>query len=245
MQAVLTYARFMAYHTKNEESGVAFLEYDKLTAHNFTFMASTRTEMSSSLYNITRSQMSTLDLKVKIQLGHVGKSSLNSVAQMFNTGSDEALIQNTNQVVFIDKATRKPEQLPDWWMTKYSGMSLGIGALIVPLIDIPTDVYEYEMKVPWSDIDRYKHVNYTAYIKYCQDAACDATNSGYYKELSGDFLDYNTKSFEASYKGESVANDILVIKTWQSNSDQFKLYFSIHKKDSVIFQANFIIYSAA
>ena len=244
LQSMLTAARFLAYHTKDEQTGCAFLEYDKLTEDKFTFMASTKVTVNKRLYELSRREelKRKQSLAVSLSLGYTGTSSLNSVARLYCPDTEDTYVDNINQVVAVSKTTRKPVPLDDWWKQKYQTYSVGTQPLVIPLIDIPSKTHVYEVKVPWTDIDNYKHTNYVNYIRYCQDAALDATFAEFYSKVKGDFLGYLIKEMLISYKGESVANDILEVKTWENVENPFILHFSIQKDGRTIFQNTIKLY---
>ena len=140
----------------------------------------------------------------------------------------------------MSKSTRRPMPIPHWWKSRYSSAVTDGDPLIVAAEDVPTTVAtsQYDMKVPWSEIDAYRHTNYTSYVRFCFDAAADAVNSGRYVTFDGDVLRYNVASVQLLYKSESRANDTLSIISWQSPDDSRELHFSIHKDNGpLLFQS--------
>ena len=217
-----------------------FIAFIKCFAHAFlfrryTFMASTSTKYDFKLYDIDR-RAPNADLKIALRLGYVGRSSLNSVAELYCGKTGSVFATNTNQVVMVDKSTRKPTTIPDWWKDKHGPLVQDGKALVVSLVDVPSVTHTYDVKVPWTDIDRYKHTNYVSYIRYCQNAALDACYADKFSRVKGDFLDQRIESMSVCYKGECVANDLLTVHVWESPDNPFKIHFSIHKNDAVIFQ---------
>ena len=229
--------RFFVYHWKNEETGCSFLEYDTLTQDKYTFMASTKTDVDLDFYRIADHQKLP-SLAVNIHLGYVGSASLNSVAELVDLDSGKVFATNTNQVVMVDKTTRKPSVLPDWWKDRYKKHVIGNVALVVPLIPAPENdrCHTYDMKVSWNDIDSYKHTNYISYIRFCFDAAMDATVKGHFSKLHDDILGYHAKKMEISYKGESLAGDLLRIKCWENMDNPLLIHFDISRDGLTIFQ---------
>ena len=137
----------------------------------------------------------------------------------------------------VDKATRKPTAIPAWWRDKYSKCVQGQGqSLVIPRVRVPDLTHNYDVKVAWTDMDNYKHTNYVSYIRYCQDAALDATHAGFFTRVKGDFLTYNVNKMDISYRGESVANDLLTVHVWENEENPFVLHFTITKNDTLIFQ---------
>jgi len=137
------------------------------------------------------------------------------------------------QVVAVNKSTRRPTQIPDWWKLRYSSSVIGNECLVLPVEHVPTTVTSscHEMKVPWSEIDIYGHTNFQSYIKFCFDAAAEAVKSDRYATFSGDILRYNVATIQSLYISESCANDVLRVVSWQSPDDPKEVHFSINKDD--------------
>ena len=241
MQKLLTGVRIAAYHVPNKDTGATFLEYDKLTEDRLTFMASTRTEFSHKLYGLVDSvKMPTFE--AILQLGFVGNSSLNSIACLTDKEDGSFLAKNINQVVTVDKTTRKPTPIPDWWKNKYMPVVEGNERLIVPALEIPPKTYAYDIRVAWSDIDIYWHTNYLTYIRYCLDTAKDGIVKNYYAKFHDDILQYHVKSMDIMYRGESKAGDRLDVKSWENPDDPYLLHFDISVVGKTIFQNSMHFY---
>lgn len=233
----MSVARYFVYHTPNPTTGRSFLEYDELTKDKFTFMASTKIKVDSSFYQLP-DQIKLPQLAINVHLGYVGGASLNSVAELVDKDTGFVFAQNTNQVVVVDKTTRKPTLVPEWWKERYVSHVIGGEKLVVGLMETPSEerFHTLDLKVSWNDIDGYKHTNYIAYIRFCFDAAMDAVSKGFFSKLSDDILLYPVKKMEISYKGESVANDELTVKCWESDADPFLIHFDISRDGKTLFQ---------
>lgn len=99
----LTTARLIAFHEPNPLSGKTFLEYDHITSDIYTFIASTKATVSQNLYSLLHEPLPNggklPSLAVRIHLGYVGTSSLNTVATLINHETGDQLAYNVNQVV--------------------------------------------------------------------------------------------------------------------------------------------------
>lgn len=233
-----TWSRIAAYHTVDGKTNASFLEYDKMTSDVFTFMASTRTSVNAAFYKLLDGDAFPA-LSIKLHLGYVGTSSLNTVAVLSDTNSGAVLARNVNQVVVIDKSTRKPTPVPDWWRQKYESFVVENERLILPSLDIPKEnTYRYDLKVSWNDIDAYGHTNFLSYVKYCFDAGMDAVDKKFYTSLHDDILKYNVKDIESSYRGECQAGDAITVVTWQNAQNPFKLHFSVEKDGKALYQSS-------
>ena len=207
-------------------------------------MASTKTSISRKFYDLpTVDKTPTFD--VSVHLGYVGMSSLNSVAVLSDANSGEVFARNTNQVVTVSKETRKPTPLADWWKEKYASSVVENERLIIAAVQISTSPHVYCMKVPWDDIDGYKHTNYVAYIKYCFEAAMDATVNGtFYSKIKEDVLLYHVKEMEIAFKGETKAGDELKVATWETDKDPWKVHFDISKEGKTVLQNTVSFYES-
>ena len=161
--------------------------------------------------------------------------------QLFSFNS-QIYASNTNTVVSVDKTTRKPTPLPDWWKEKYQGHVIGNQRLICPHMEVPEGTHKLKTTVTWSDIDGYKHTNYVVYIRFCYDAAMDAIHHGYLSGFHDDIAQYLTKRMRALYKGESNAGQELTVSCWENSEDPYILHFDISREEESIFQCTLEFY---
>jgi acyl-CoA thioesterase FadM len=243
-------ARTAAFHIPSK-TGYTFLEYDRLTEGIYTFFASSKVTVSNELYSCyslaTPSTTCPQPLDIRLKLGYIGNSSLSTVATIIDRSTGAALAQNINHVALVSMQTRRPTPIPDWWKEKYSSAVTDSKPLVIPVMDVPTHLQmgmaRYDMKVPWSEVDGYRHTSYLSYIRFCFDAATDATVKGCYTAFSGDFLNYRAKSIQALYKNECLANDMLTVVSWEAPDNPLKLNFSIQNvENSVVFQSSIEFY---
>jgi len=99
----LTTARLIAYHKPNQSTGKTFLEYDDLTSDLYAFIASAKAAVSKDLYSLLhepgRSKLPTL--AVRLHLGYIGTSSLNTVPTLINHETGAKLARKVKQVIII------------------------------------------------------------------------------------------------------------------------------------------------
>lgn len=232
-----TMARMVAYHLPDHKTGQTFLEYDKLTSNTYTFLASTQTEVSRDFYDLL-DQASFPQLDLCVRLGYIGGSSLNSQCQVRELESGKVLANNTNTVVTVDKTTRKPTPVATWWKEKYQDHAFGNERLIIQAFTVPEKTSKYETRVPWSEVDGYKHTNYLSYIRFCLDAGMDAMTRGELSKFSGDIYTHHVKKMQTLYKGETKAGDVISISTWEDTEDPFKVRFDMKKDGATVFQCS-------
>ncbi|CAH1794138.1 unnamed protein product [Owenia fusiformis] len=240
LQKLLSLARGIVYHDTTNSTGKPYVEYNEMIKDRFTFMASAEIELSDEFYKMAGSVQ--VPLSVHVNLGYIGNSSILSMANAYHGVNNGWLIKSKNTIVTVDPETRRPKPLPSWWKEKYRPICSESGPFKKEKILKATNCYRYETKVRWSDTDRYKHTNQASYIYFCLDAATDASLSNFYENIQGDFCKYHIKKITMGYHGESVANDTVVIETWQME-DKDTVHFQISKKgiENVIFQCTIVL----
>ncbi|KAK6181632.1 hypothetical protein SNE40_009453 [Patella caerulea] len=231
---VLMSARAYAYHNPIDSTGATFLDYAKMTDDCFTFMASSEIEVEKMMYDI---QVVKTPLDVKVNLGNIGKSSLNSVAEVTLPFNGMTLLRNVNQVVVIDKLTRKPKPVPDWWKEKYSGCTIRNQPLIIPKLVRPNKYYTYKFYVAWSDTDNYNHTNSASYSRFAINAIQNASSNKYFNSLTQDKLNSGIKKIQMSYIGESAEGDLIEASVWEA-SDKPIAYCQFLKEGKAVFQCS-------
>lgn len=240
LQNLLTQARIFSYHIPDTKLNKTFMEYDKLTSDRMTFMASTQTVLAQNLLQSTEVP----SFAVRLSLGHIGRTSLNTRAELIDTTTNTVLAKNINQVVTVSRETRRPIALPEWWVNKYSSYSIVIPKLVVPVPETPADVFTYDVHVRWSDTDGYGHTNYISYIRFCEDGVMQAENEGKLSGFTKNFQEFESKMLQLSYLGESKAGDELTVSLWQDQQNDYKLYFNLYKTDnmSLVFHCTLELY---
>lgn len=231
-------ARLVVFNSPDPQLGSTFLDFDKLISDKYYFAASIRTQMTETLY-----QLMDVDdppsISVEVNLGYAGNKSLNLVEVMSDKTSDSVLARNVIQCVLLDRATRKPASIPDWWKCKYEPFVVENRKLVLSIFPTPKEnTKRYSIKPSWNDVDSNMHVGHLSYVGFCFDAAMDAVRNNFYAGFYGDILKYNVRTFESTYKGESQAGDLLTVVTWQNSQNPLLLHFSIEKDAKVIYQSS-------
>ena len=241
LQAVMVKACIYAFQVPSKETGDTFLEYGKLTSDRFSFMASLKTNVARSYYSMP--ELPELpSLRTTVCLGHIGTSSLSAIATLNCADSGEVYVQSTNQVVSIDKSTRRPSPLPEWWRTKYASSVVGNKRLMIPRFSQPDSVHLYECRVPYSDVDFNGHTNFAAYIRYCIDCGTDGVYTGAYSNFTDALSRYYIKDMSISFYNESNANDALQISSWEDEENTNILKFNGTNNGKTIFQSSIEFY---
>ena len=236
LQAFMTKLRMFAGQIPSENTGETHLEIDKLTADRFTFMGSVKSSIAHSYYSIP--DMPKLpSLRGSVCLGFIGTSSFATISTLNCADTGEVYVRNVDQVVSVDKSTRKPMPLPEWWRTKYAPMVVGNEPLALKRFSQPETVHRYECRVPWSDVDIYRHTNFSAYIRYCSDCATDGVYNGAYSSITDTLSNYLIKDTSISFYNESNANDTLQISSWEDKDKKYLLRFEGTNNGKTVFQS--------
>ncbi|KAK3594293.1 hypothetical protein CHS0354_018983 [Potamilus streckersoni] len=224
-------ARYFAHHAQLDDTGRTFRDYAKLTDGQLTFLVASELVFTPDLYDYN---VPKTPLIIKIQGGHIGNSSCNSVATMLSR-DNKFLCSNINQVVLIDKDTRRPMPLPDWWKSKYSKSAEGKRPVRFEKEVRPDKTSSFQIRIVWSDTDSNNHTNYASYVRYAIDAAHFISKQGEIDEIK-DMLNNGISKLEMLYLGESTEGDVLHIFMWARQSTQNRIIVQMDKEDSTVFQ---------
>ncbi|GFR86842.1 hypothetical protein ElyMa_004208500 [Elysia marginata] len=188
-------------------------------------MAYTSTKVSPKLYDYSVCKS---PLEIHSELVSIGRTSFGMTTSIFTEGIDEPLCENYVQPVFINSATRKPCQPPDWWTEKFTqGLedrgSFRLSRHIIPESGI---LHRYQTKISASDLDAFWHVNWSNYLKFTYNAFVEYAIS---KHGPGNIAQAfrNSKQFSLLYLQEANLNDTLDIRLWKDpeNTNLFKFQF--------------------
>ena len=139
----------------------------------------------------------------------------------------------------VDKATHKPQPLPDWWISKFRPLlTKNSTATLVTAIEKPKGIKKYvrAARCGHDDIDTYGHMNNSNYVRHCLEAACEAAKLGYFSELSGNIHCKHMKEMRQLYIDQWPLGDEVTIETWQSQTDPLTLHFDLSKGNGSIYQ---------
>lgn len=206
----------------------------KATEGTFTFVASLKTDISKSFYDIPLRPTIT-PLRCVLYPAYLGKSSYNTVIEIRDANTDEVYVKNTNQMVLVSKETRKTTPLPQWFKDRFDnaikGSSLIVPRFSLPSAEIPRHICN--LRVLYSDIDAYKHANFSSYLKYAIEAAMEAANKGIYKGLfSGVLMNFKVKTVQTAYVEDVGAEQQLAVTTWQNPENLQQVFCDIALKDT-------------
>lgn len=231
---LLESARFFSHHWPLDEHGRTFRDYAEVTSDRMTFLVTSRMDIERSLYDTS---VPKCPLDIKVQGGYIGSSSVNSIVTV-QTEQSQRLLSNVNQVVSIDRVTRRPMPFPDWWKTKYEKSARSYTSLKFEKYLKPDALEPFKIHVVRSDLDAYNHTNWTCYVRFALDGLYHNVKHGKL-EMFNDIDRRGLQSMELLYAGESFDDDTLNVFVWGSEEDSYRARVHIEKDENLIFQGTF------
>ncbi|OWF41120.1 uncharacterized protein LOC110462886 [Mizuhopecten yessoensis] len=235
MMRLMGAARFFAHSHPLDQSGRTFRDFSKMSSDRMTFMISSEIIFYKELYDFS---IKKTPLRMHVLGGYIGSSSLNTITKMFDSTEKVLLSSSVTQVVSIDRETRRPKPLPDWWREKYAASAKEHVSLKFDKMARPDNASSYECHVSWSDTDAYCHTNWASYARYVVDAAHHSSRKGDLPPFEEN-LTKGLHRIELHYCGESFMGDTLTVYSWEDQNNLNSLYFDLCKADKSIFQCKF------
>ena len=169
----------------------------------------------------------------------ISRSSFSVLAQIVDRESNKTLAQCQRQLVYIDTATRRALPLPDSYRQNFTADPAGEPSRI-PVLEIRGRgrYFRHDLRVQHSDIDSYRHVNQSVYLRYCLDAAATASSDGMLEYFEGDVMGRKLRRADMLYKGECTAGDDLMVCVWEDKNEQNEMHFLIFKEEEVVFSCS-------
>lgn len=226
---------FVACHTEDPDRGVtSYLDMAKMP-NKLIFIRVINMTIEKDFHRLQHSNRRLLS--IRIHLSHVGNTSWNTISVLKDGNSGKVLATSRRKTVIINKVTRKPQPLPNWWKRKYAPTVVDSQELVVPSLEVPSEnTYRYILTVTRKDTDLNKHVSNASYVKFCFDAATEAIRNNFYVGFHGDILSYGVEALRMSFVKEARAGDSLTVITWQDTHNPKILHFSFEKADEIIYQ---------
>ena len=236
MMNVMGAARHFAHHHPLDDTGRTFRDFLQMTDDRFTFMVTSELEYFPELYD---PDIQKNNLRVHTRGGYIGTSSTNTHSDAYTCDGKTLLMKNITQIVSIDKTSRRPTPLPEWWRNKYAKAAEGQKSLRFDDFGRPeSNVFCDVRRVAWSDTDAYKHTNWSSYARFCVDAAHLFSMEGKLKHFT-DNIENGLQRVELTYIGECLHGDTLHIHVWEDGTNTKCLYFDICRNDKSIFKSRF------
>ncbi|GFS05558.1 hypothetical protein ElyMa_004684800 [Elysia marginata] len=246
----------------NGQTEETFLDFSRLMNDYYSFMSSSEFVMSRAMYN---NDIAKWPLDLKFIHGYVGNTSVANVSHYYACSEEDEthssdlgqspLWTNTYQVVLIDKATRKPTQLPDWFKDKFKGRGCRDKGFIVKPFTRPALTFSLSSTVRWTDTDQYNHTNFTTYVLWAVDAlhaglrmkASDAPSGSEAADqakalaalpsISREMLDQGLHKMQVTYMRECLEGESIETHVWQEEGGEKELVlFSVVKNGEDVCQ---------
>ena len=231
------------------ENGEQFFKMDDLFKDGLTFAACTEITASQQLFDRSLRNSS---LDVRYSIGSIGKTSYSFLTNVYPAGTDTPIVCNRIKFIFIDRDTRRPKPLPQYFLDEYKGKGEEENkSFIIPQIDRPDKTFVHNVQVMWLDTDINNHTNFSAYVVYAINAIHYAfllkksENSTAAKDnslWSGDLscLDgfseetvlNGLKDAKICYIKECREGDEVCVHLWKSVEDDYKIFVSLETPSS-------------
>ena len=216
-----------------------------------TFIVWYDLNISEDFYTLTgRRSWKTPMLFEKALMG-IGNTSMVYSQNLFEEQSKLPLVFGFQGASFVEyKPQRNKTQscpLPDYFKHQYNKFCMKdkLPRVIFPIVP-DEGIFNYDVKVTFSDTDHNRHVNICSYIRYCLDCGSKASVAGFYKSLEGDIAKYQVRQLKIVYNGEAFEGDSLIIKTWEDTTNNKEngyagpvIYCAVIKNDKLIVRSAF------
>ena len=99
----------------NAETGDMFLDYISLLSDRLTFTRAAELEFTKAIYDV---RIIKTPLYMKNKAGYLGRSSWSAVTEVRNKLGN-LMLTTTNKMIIVDKVTRKPTSIAQWYREKH------------------------------------------------------------------------------------------------------------------------------
>lgn len=172
------------------------------------------------------------------EITSVGKSSFLYKHTNVSQATGELLHEARSQLVLVDKSTRRPVSLPEWFGQRFRQTTMGSKALPMNHFKVltkpSTGAVQRVTEVQPSHADAYQHTNHAAYVKLCHDVGSLIAKDGKLIHLQDDLAFFRLKNLSCFNQGETNPGDLVDITMWESG--ERKLSFIAEKDKSEVYQ---------
>ncbi|KAK0048208.1 hypothetical protein Bpfe_022468 [Biomphalaria pfeifferi] len=144
----------------------SYIYWDKLLHDRTSFVASTEFTFSRTMYDETVAKW---PLNVKVSFGGMGSTSVQTRLQICTQHSSEPVITKVLKLVTVDRQTRRPMALPDWYKKKLQGKEDKMPDFKFTGFKRPERTYVRRVQIVWSDTDSNNHTNFSSYVQFGLD----------------------------------------------------------------------------
>lgn len=171
-----------------------------------------------------------MNLDLLVEPHHVATRSSSTLISLTprNGGSDSAFVRCHRQFVSIDMKTRKTVDITNA-VRQHFGNALTGQALRIEVLPLPVRHFRYEVRVQHSVTDFLNHVNQSEFLRYCLDAAAQASHAGHLRNFTADLFEYRVRQADLLHQGEGFPGDTLDVAVWEDERRTDTLHFQIMK----------------
>ncbi len=195
-------------------------------------------EISKMLYTRSAHYPLKLPVIIRCDLLSVGSSSLQFKCSMHDVQSGECYATVWFLVVLIDANTRTPAPLPENIRSNLLSVISPKPAKFPDIVARQQRVTslpscQHEVKVVFSDLDDFGHVNNAAYLRMCLDCAMLSIQNGHLKHFHDDVDQHKASKVSVLYVSEAFVNDILDVHIWEDSHSGNTLHFQVKRSNAV------------
>ena len=184
-------------------------------------------------------------LTLSVKLPHVGRTSFTASYSLESPGNGTYATMKILGV-FVDKTTRKPTPVPQWWKEKYTNLIQPSHPPSVNALERPECSIGLPVTIAYSDTDENCHTTWPTYVRMCYDAFVNGVMKKAYKRINEEDVSRGVKKIELTFKKESIIGDELMVHSWETDRmDGRELAVEIRKGQSTCVQANMEFYKHA
>ncbi|CAH1774404.1 unnamed protein product [Owenia fusiformis] len=208
------------------------------------FLVGTRYEFSDHLHD--EIECAHKPFEMVGYYGHCGSSSYEHITSIISSHTKQELAKCIGKVVYIDKRTRRPKNLPAGIVVALkrfapkSALITKFKPLVLPEDDVC--IFKKGFDVLPSDLDYNDHTNHASYAKYCCDFATLVAANGKFKHIPKDFESMRLKSYSNWFLGESLVSDKLHVLFWEDLENKRQINFEIKNQEASILQSTMELY---
>ena len=216
----------------NAETGDMFLDYIALLSDSLTFTRAAELEFTKAIYD---ARISKTPLYMKNKAGYLGRSSWSAVTEV-RSKLGNLMLTTTNQMIIVDKVTRKPTSIAQSYREKHGHKFKGKQLKFDP-ITRPNTVPCYKTHVNWTDTDSQNHASWDSYINMTLNATSRLAKEGSVRYFRKNKL-AGLHKLQLQYLGESVDGDELEVYVWEIKQTN-TMISDVCKNGRIIFQGIF------
>lgn len=227
----------------NRTANLKQLDIENMEHMSF-FMFGNNVQASKQLY---RTAALEFPMKFHMQLGGIGKSSMDVVQLLIKEEADTVLAQRIHRIVHVDPKTRTTAPIPEEIRSQIEKkLTKTPEYLRLPkfesLTSVPERCFVHEVVVRYADLDFFFHSNQGSYLLYAFECATRAAAEGFYSRIREDICYYPAKTASGIHLGEAFAGHVLQVVTWEDVSNPMCIYFVMRHKDKDVYHAKVEFY---